>query len=137
MQIINVLFDNICDVFQLSKLVTIMIRKHTFWTNNCVTELTEILNFFVLMFVTEYLTSTSLCNRSLRLLASSIGHAHRTQSIHFRALSCWSLIETVDVLHEAIELINFLFLLLLLHHWTHLALALVLKLLLLSHLRLP
>ena len=75
-KIVNILLDDICHIFELSKLVTIVIRKHAFRTNDGMAEFTEVLDFFVLMLITEHLSSACLCNRSLWLLASSIGYSH-------------------------------------------------------------
>lgn len=134
MQIINILFDNVCHVFELCEFVTIVVRKHAFWTNNGMAKFTEIFDFLVLMFITENFTCAGLSDGNLRLLASLAWIAHGAQLILHRTLGGRTLVETVDVLHEAFEFINFLFLL---HHGPQLTLALHLHLLLLRHLRLP
>ena len=113
MQIINILFDDVCHVFKLCEFVTIVVRKHAFWTNNGMAKFTEIFDFLVLMFIAENFTCARLGDRCLRLLASLAWIAHGAQLILHAALGGRTLVETIDVLHESFELINFLFLL---HH---------------------
>lgn len=99
MQIVNVLFDNISHIFKLSQLMAIVIRKHTFGTNNGMAEFTEIFNFFVLMLITEHFASACLSYRNLWLLTGGISITHCAHAIHFRALCHRSLVEAVNVLH--------------------------------------
>jgi hypothetical protein len=73
-QIINILFYDIGDILQLCKLVTIVIAKHALWTDDSMTELAKVFNFFILMLKAVDLASVRLGHlhlRHARLLASA------------------------------------------------------------------
>ena len=90
----------------------VVVRKHAFWTDDGVTKLAEILNFFVLMLVTEHLTCAGLGYGSLGLKRRGIGLSWRTKPIQLLPLDLRSLIDAIYILHQALEL----FILLLLLH---------------------
>ena len=71
--------------------MSIMVWKHTFWANNSMAELTEVLNLLVLMFEAINLSSSRLCHWLLwgRLLTSSKAWCTR-----------WSVIKTIIIMHH-------------------------------------
>jgi len=59
-QVVNVLLNDVSDIFQLCQLMPIMVRKHTLWTHYSMTELAKVLNLLVLMLEAEHLSSCRL-----------------------------------------------------------------------------
>ena len=86
------MFNDVCDVFKLSELVTIMVREHAFWTNDCMAELAEILDLLVLMLKAVDFAAASLSYAYLRHLALHTGSRVTT-------IDALIFLESIGVLH--------------------------------------
>ena len=59
MKIINILLNNVCDIFELSQLMAIVLGKHALRANNWMANFAEVFYFLILVLIAKYFPRVS------------------------------------------------------------------------------